>query len=1289
MPSYKDSNGNVYYLDFDESSLNLSKIQYTSKVVDTSQIENGIIVIALENPYWKTGSFVSFKGGPLPEELEALEVNSFVFKNGTITSVVNGKNGNNDILYGKVNISTVNYQKASLENVVISSSSKAVTLIERPEGAVSIFGGIYLENTGTGDSCAKNINVEFDITNTNLIRVTTVNVMADTVQAYMDVKYTLVDENGERVYLDADGNRVSESSDDAIGEWTYSLKNTYYNSSSKKDLKNKLTRNNLPEAHRQYYFKTINYTLESILAQTKLYAQSSNLTLTAAGNFLGYVDDVKGKNGDKAITKATIVSENSSIANLERTITTSLVNTSTPTYVIDTANISKSSIQAGESVNISGVVMTPSYPYGNSTWLKGITLAVKLPKDITINEEAIVIKNAKGTAITVESVATQALSDGNVLWKIKLPSDVFIGKATESIGDLPSGTKITYNIQLDTSYTMNATTIYIRDMVTVAGYMQTNSASGSYSWGSKIDTYDLNENGSVKDKIGGIDTTNAASCQIVSQTATLDITDSITIESNGNVSSESAEGILKSIDDIVNYNLDIGCFSGGRAEGFCYYVPIPKTTTTTDNFLIENGKNGKFELSLKEEPSLTGSDIFEIGYIMQEGVTYANAQNIQNWYTKDQMDSDESLKYEDVTMIRLMVKEAGIKNGDKTRLALKLNYTGDAFVEEAGMENIWHSGGFYKHINSDRESAGNFSTDGVSITLNSEIECEDITLTAARNMNPVTPGNVNEITVEKVGFPVFKNAHTFKITKVETYNVTLQTKDYMVENPDMPGIDANKTFAITTNMDANEKNILSTASTTPITVGTSAKDDSPEFTYKIYNADALNDNSQARYIVVTFESDNGITLKQRIDINREVVQASDPKIAIVEGKRYLTFDDLTTEAVISQDSAFTAQFILEYIPETYVDERITFSNALPVGTKITLVNLTDSSNPTYWYYSVGSAVTSVKLKDFVSMGKTGSDKYEAPDDIDIINEKLLVVVDFAQCTSCLSAGSYNIKLELTGKNNDVENFASSELVFITKNKNAFSLSNIAGTSMGKDFTVNYAMTLTEGADSKYEGRKASLVITAPDNIPVDTMLTVQSAVYYLNSEKQYIISLGDIKSQSGSLTMNIFSNMQPNSDTTYEFDFALWVSATANAEAPKLGELIVNKKVNITSNNELNPSLKVTKMNSRIIKKDKLNETYTMTYNYIPDTKCKVTVELQQKIGSAYQKVTDKLNQVNGLTSHTMGVFNISPSSGENKLEFKLSSTTEKSTYRIVFKVSDENGTKLLEVPYNFIVLDK
>ena len=261
--------------------------------------------------------------------------------------------------------------------------------------------------------------------------------------------------------------------------------------------------------------------------------------------------------------------------------------------------------------------------------------------------------------------------------------------------------------------------------------------------------------------------------------------------------------------------------------------------------------------------------------------------------------------------------------------------------------------------------------------------------------------------------------------------------------------------------------------------------------------------------------------------------------------------------------------------------------------------------------------------------------------------------------------------------------------WITHNKNTFVLNEISNANMGEKFKVKYTMNLTQGADTKYAGRKASLVITAPDNIPSDTMLTIQNTVYNLNAEKQYIISLGDIKTQINTLEMDIFSNMQPDVETTYEFDVSLWISATANADAPKLGELIGSKKINITTNNEVNPALKVTKISSRIIKKAELNQIFSVDYKYIPDTDCKVTVELQQKIGSAYKKVTDKLNQVNGSTTHTVGTFEIAPTSGDNTLEFRLSSITEKATYRIVFKVSDNSGMTIVEVPYNFIVLDK
>mgnify|MGYP006969239924 CR=1 FL=1 len=131
---------------------------------------------------------------------------------------------------------------------------------------------------------------------------------------------------------------------------------------------------------------------------------------------------------------------------------------------------------------------------------------------------------------------TAIVAQNNILWKIKLPEDICIGRASEDIGTLPSGDTISFDLQLDTSYTMNAVTIFVKDLVTVGAYKQLNNASGSYSWASKADIYDINENGSTTDNIGGIKSSNTSACQIISQTATLEIQDSISVESNGIVS---------------------------------------------------------------------------------------------------------------------------------------------------------------------------------------------------------------------------------------------------------------------------------------------------------------------------------------------------------------------------------------------------------------------------------------------------------------------------------------------------------------------------------------------------------------------------------------------------------------------------------------------------------------------------------------------------------------------------------------------------------------------------------
>lgn len=1292
LPYYTHTDGTKYYIPFDQDSLKFPGMSFSSKAVDTTKLESdGIITITFTNAYWNTSKVVQFIVGPPTDEILALDVNSYRFANGNITIMVDGKNGSKGIRYSSTNMIIANYQKEVLEKVSLSSSSRAVTIVERPNEAVSLLGGFYLKNTGIGDSCAKTIDMTFDIKNTNKIRVTTVNTFADTLQEYILINYTLVDENGEIVYLDSEGNRVTAQTEGAISQWTYNMKNSYYGSTEKSNLRNKFVRSMLPSSQKKYYFKTINYTIKTIEAHASLQQNSASATLVAAGNFLGYVDDKNGISGDISQSSMVVSSENISIADLKATSTTTLRDTSNPTYTIDNLNMNKTSIRAGESLTVSGRLNAVTYPYGNSTWIKNITLAAVLPKEISINEQSVVIKNVNGTKINGFSITSENISDGNKLWKIRFPSDIYIGAATENLNNFSSGLRITFSMQLDTAYTMNSTTLYAKDIFFAAAYKQTNSADGSYAWAKTTDIYDLNENGSKTDAIARASTTVTKSCQISSETSTLDINDSISIERQGTVISDSNDGYLLSDKDIVHYNLDIGCFSGGRAENVSYYIPIPKKSSKVDNFLIKQSSTRNFDFILKEPVSISGNDLFNIEYSFEEGLNYIEAQEATDWYTQDDIENDSSLNIQDVTIIKLTVKDVGIQNGNQTRITAKLLYEGEKYLEETGFENIWHSGGFYKYISGDRETAGNYITPGIKMSIKNIVECDDITLTAAKNMTPNITGNVNEFVVEKSSFVNFENSHDLSLISVETYNVTLQTKDYILANTGMSGIEANKTFAISVKTENEEElDILSSITAeNPIKVGKCEQKDSPEFTYKIYNADSLTDNSQTRYIVLTYQSDNGLTIKQKININREIAGASDPKSAIVAGKRYLNYDDTTTEVTISENSAFTAQFIVEYIPDNYSGQSFEFSDKLPNGTTLVLGNLSTNETPTYWYYEVGTDEKSTfNFTDFNLMGKTSSDKYKLPTGIDVIEERLLLIVDFSEVKNYLEEKSYAVKMKLGG-NTSIEDFLTDDMLFTTKKVSEFTLDDIQNVNLGTKFNVGYSANLSLGAESTYEGRRLSLILKAPNNIMQDTSLTVNgSTTYYLNSENEFIIPLTDIKNIKSTIELELLSNTPIYNSESYEFEASLWVSATANFEAPKFGEKVSSKTFTLNVENFKNPSLKVTNMNTRIIHRKDLSETFSTTYEYIAAKNCSITVELQKKNGAAYQKMTDKLNKVNNTTVHDMGIFNLTAKEGINTINFNLSSTTENNTYRLVFKVLDENSTKILEIPYNFIVID-
>jgi len=1298
LPEYT-YNGTKYYLGIDESTIAFSSpkggCNYTK---DTSRVSTeGILTLTIPNAYFtRGGKLFGFRFNDLPADLQALDNSKFpmLFSSGYIRLYGDSVNGTSNIQIRNSTLPNITYIKEAQAKITINASNRTgnniVSYWERPRdtetaygGAVSSLGGGQIANNGTGDSGAKKFKYVFDTGTTGKMQVTTIRVHADTVQQKMKIKYTLVDEGGVRVFLDSSGNRVTESTEGAIGEWEYEYTNSHYNSTAKNldNISNIITRSMLPISQRQYYFKTVEYTLQKILANAKLYASGGPIGVSSAGNFFGYVSD-DFTNQTDILSTFTMYNPNTDEVELTRTITTRVGLLKTTAYGIQSVAINKTSIIAGEDCVISGKIVSSEYPYGSCGWLRHIRLGVLLPGGITIVPGSITAATSTNKTISGITITSKEVGDGKVLWTLAFPDDAYIGYAKENLSALAMGNSIQFSMQLNTSAKMNATTLFGREMLFATGVEQENKAGGGWNWASTIDTYDLNENGKTTDKIGGVNSTNNPSCQIISENATLDVTNKLSVTSGG-TTTESTSEVISSADDIINYNLELDSKSGGTTTNFSYYIPIPKNTSTVDNFIISQKQ---FDLKLIEAVSFTGGDLFNIQYSFNKNLTYNTAKNEETWYTSEQIENDSTLNYEDVTMIKLTTKNDYLKNGDKSILNFKLKYAGSDFNAEAGMVNIWASAGQYVYTNGDRETEGNYPTEAVTLSMKYNYTNEDITLTAAKDRNPTVVGNVNTITINKNLFPEFKNAHSFSITSVDNYGVELQTKAYMQSNVDMVGTDANKKFAITVKLNSeNEVDILK--SNEAISVGTSSANTAPEFIYTLYNADKLSDNSTSRYIVVTLTSDNGVTYEQKIIINRELTQAIDPKSAIIGGKNYIAFDDTSDTTTISGDSAFTVQMVTTYIPSVYKNHKIIFSTAMPKGTEMTLIDITNSSSPKYYYYEADGIASTIEFSDFIKMGTTATKDYAYYTQEDTIDEKLLLIVDISKADAgYMSNGTYSIKMKM--ESDTVDDYETKQLTFITTSVRGFEISSESATEFGTDFTVNYEVSSQNGIESKYEGKKVSLVITMPSAIPIDTNLNINGTKYNLNADRQFIVTLGDIQETSSSILMQFLSDMLPTIATSYNCNVALWTSATANGTKPILGEKVAEKNITINVNSKPNPSLKITGMSSRIIHKSELNNNIIINYKYNKDSSCTVTIELMQKIGSGYQKITDKLASINNVTSHTMGAFAINPVNGNNTVTADLSSNMEVGTYRFMIRVKDGTGNELLNIPYNFLVVD-
>lgn len=1303
IPYYETPNGEKHYLNYDEDHITFSSFLNGSPDYTVISREEDNLKIKINAPFFKYGSMVYL---PLsyPQNLET-DLDSVEFTDGSVTMTAASNNGTSGIQVFSKAIGQITYYVKQAENIVITCTNRYVTHEEGAENALTILGGYYLENQGSAASGKKEIKVTF----ADGLLVTTMNLLADLDSETVKVDYTLVDKDGEPVYLDAEGKRMSEGDDGAVGTWSIELPNRYYGQTTLNNLYNRLTRSMLPETQQQYFFKTVTYTLESIRAGAKLWASGSTASPTSAGNYFGYLQDNVsiGTNMNSEVLVSS--PENEKIPELSIQPYTRASEVNNPPYGIKDVAMSQTSIQAGESVNVEGTVIVASYPYGYNNRLRNIRLGVVLPKGASINKDSIQLA---GGTIEVKSLKTRENSSGQLLWIIEVDPDVSIGYYTEALKGLESGDSMKFSFQIDTAKDMNAATLFSDQMLFVAGKDQKNSASGSYSWASYADSWDLNENGVTEgDLIGGSRLSERKMCSIIPNSAVLDISDSIKITGAG--TSDGTAASLKAETDKVTYTLDIKCLDGGAASSFEYYIPIPKIGSGRDSYLVGGNEEEAFNFALIGDAAVVGDAIYKIWYSNEAGLTYSGARELTDdqWFSADQINNGTvGFGWSDVTMLKLIAADDRIENGSSTSISLDMQYSGDNYPAEAGMNDIWKSCGYYTYASGSRVVTGHFPTSGCSAVLNyawSNTEAqESVVLTAAKNMQPTAP-NVRVKTIRdaadggETSFPAFKNAQTFTITDIQTVNVGLQTREYMETNQTtMSGIDANQTFGITVAMgtadeDGDEKDLE-----VGTEIGTSVALNAPQFTFRLYNADAISDITTERYVVVTLTSNKGVTIRVKIDIKRELALADDPKSAITAGKVYIPFAETAKEVTISQDSAFTAQFIESYIPDLYSGDRtIAFSKALPEGTTLLLADVTDINAPGYWHYRLDGAQDEVTFAQFYRIGTTGTSDYNNPVGNDTHQERLLLVVDFSECAQTPSAADYTVKLTIGGSAG-VDDTIETTLHFTTKEKRTFELNGDTSASVNEEYALTYTTVGPGCAESKYDGRRLSAVFTPAEEteLPEDAYLLIGNTRYYRNENNQFILPLEQIKtaaSEEGGpvkmedmITLQLHSDALPKAGADYFLKIELWTSATNNGENPLLGEKEAELTVAFSAKSVPQPAWKVTGMEPRLLHKKHLGTDIAVTYQYEDMKDCTVTVELQKKDSAGYVTQTNVMTSVNGSTNHSVGVFTITPSI-LGKMTFRLSSdTTVKGTYRLLFRVKDTDGTQLLEIPYNFIVAE-
>ncbi len=838
----------------------------------------------------------------------------------------------------------------------------------------------------------------------------------------------------------------------------------------------------------EYYIKKIRYTISRIEGLELLGSPSYGMP----GSVYGYTGSATSNNTLKVFDAE---------GNLVSTSSETFINVSSSSipYLIESITTNKqeedvvnavSNIVVSESVEIKAILGVHDYPYTASTivnkpivyFIKPTGYSFDVTKDVVVNKR----KEEGEESVLYEYKLMKTLPDGSEIYKFTLSQGYSLFDVTylreNTLKYRPNRSisiqfRITPGLEVENSSLQLEQLIFMED----ENSLIYTGAGGSYEVFRKTDVYDLSVNSNYLAGASSSDVLN-----VVSSESDLIAEASIDVEG---IFSKTISN-LASVDEVEDftYLLQIKNESEQRVstEQSVFYLEID------DYFYLMNAIGNKQEQTYYE-------------------VYYSTTATMESVLTcNDWLESVED--YSNVSAIKIQgnLDYDYIPAFDWTMFEMKMALRNEITVDTAGEIIRLQAMEWEKYIGED------VNVDNVLKSVN-EVSV-DTKYVIAKNTEIFADVTGENEAMTQLELEELTSDLDMYIIDVQAYNVTLQNFGSVQGEADsVEYADAN--YAVEMQVNESNKVDLSQFSQEPIFLGQISKEQNTvRFDLAYYSN--LFDTSTSRYILITLADLKGREVEVRLDIERKVDAQARIEEGIIGGRYYSaiqTNDSLT----ITQDSAFTAQYILYrsldnlQIKLVQGEEELAF----PKGTRITFVHTgmggtSGVLQPTTRYYYSVLGDEALFLSNFREMDTTEIFDSDIESVVGVWKHEIQVVVDFTQvkASDLLAVGEYSLDIQ--------SNATEGSQPFLVSSARETQITSSVVHQASTHAIVNSVVQTSEvvGFDYKHINQYAAIRLMVSDengnifDIPQGSYVVINGVAYPAAGEKYFIHTLGKLSS---------------------------------------------------------------------------------------------------------------------------------------------------------------------------------